>query len=236
MPACLVGLHSSCHILSQWSCVSLSLSKWSWYCRVHSWRLLSEWMLSFVSFQISLGQASFPCAKSWVWVHFSNESYKLVSGFWSQLWVFGPFPWFWATPHEIGQRVVSPMEVLESPVASSLGSGKPAFFICLRAVLFNAWCISNPSELLVRTVFCFLFCFVFRFYLLFMRDRERERGKDTGRGRSRFPMGSPMRDSIPGPRIMPWAKDRCSTTEPSRWPKKSLFFKKDFTYLFERSA
>ena len=32
----------------------------------------------------------------------------------------------------------------------------------------------------------------------FMRDPER--GRDTGRGRSRLPAGSPMRDSIPGPR------------------------------------
>ena len=29
--------------------------------------------------------------------------------------------------------------------------------------------------------------------------RYRERGRDTGRGRSRFPAGSPMQDSIPGP-------------------------------------
>ena len=31
-----------------------------------------------------------------------------------------------------------------------------------------------------------------------MRDTERKRGRDTGKG-SRFPAGSPMWDSIPGP-------------------------------------
>ena len=33
------------------------------------------------------------------------------------------------------------------------------------------------------------------FIYLFMRDKERE--AETGRGRSRFPVGSPMWDSIP---------------------------------------
>ena len=36
------------------------------------------------------------------------------------------------------------------------------------------------------------------FVYLFMRDKER--GRETGRGRSRLPVGSPMRDSIPEPR------------------------------------
>ena len=31
------------------------------------------------------------------------------------------------------------------------------------------------------------------------RERERERGRDIGRERSRFPVGSPMWDSISGP-------------------------------------
>ena len=37
-----------------------------------------------------------------------------------------------------------------------------------------------------------------------MRDTEREReiGRDIGRGKSRFPAGSLMWDSIPGPRVM----------------------------------
>ena len=48
--------------------------------------------------------------------------------------------------------------------------------------------------------------------------RDTERGRDIGRGRSKLPMGSPMWDSIPGPRITTWAKGRCSTTEPPRHP------------------
>ena len=31
-----------------------------------------------------------------------------------------------------------------------------------------------------------------------MRDTERDTGRDMGRRRSRLPMGSPMRDLIPG--------------------------------------
>ena len=50
-------------------------------------------------------------------------------------------------------------------------------------------------------------------------DRERERGRDTGRGRSRLLAGIPMWDSILDPRIMPWAKNIRSTTEPSRCPQ-----------------
>ena len=41
-----------------------------------------------------------------------------------------------------------------------------------------------------------------RFYL-FIYERHRERGRDIGRGRSRLHAGSPMRDSIPGPRDTP---------------------------------
>ena len=41
------------------------------------------------------------------------------------------------------------------------------------------------------------FVVVVKIYL-FMRDTER--GRDVGRRRSRFPAGSPMWDSIPGPR------------------------------------
>ena len=36
------------------------------------------------------------------------------------------------------------------------------------------------------------------FYLL-IHERHREKGRDIGRGKSRFPMGSLMQDSIPGP-------------------------------------
>ena len=38
--------------------------------------------------------------------------------------------------------------------------------------------------------------------ILFIHERRSERGRDIGRGRSRLPMGSLMRDLIPGPRIM----------------------------------
>ena len=37
-------------------------------------------------------------------------------------------------------------------------------------------------------------------------ERERERGRDTGRGRSRLHAGSLTWNSIPGPRITPWAE------------------------------
>ena len=47
-----------------------------------------------------------------------------------------------------------------------------------------------------------------------MRDTQRERGRDTGGGRSRLYAGSPMWDSIPGPR----AEGRCSTAEPPGIP------------------
>ena len=48
-------------------------------------------------------------------------------------------------------------------------------------------------------IFIKTFYFLKRFYL-FIHERHRERGRDTGRGRSRLPVGSPMRDSIPGPK------------------------------------
>ena len=41
--------------------------------------------------------------------------------------------------------------------------------------------------------------FLKRFYL-FIHERHGERGRDTGRGRSRLSVGSPIQDSIPGPR------------------------------------
>ena len=55
-----------------------------------------------------------------------------------------------------------------------------------------------------------------------MYERHRERGRVIGRGRSRLLTGSLMQDSIPGSRIMPWAKGRCSTTEPPRCPANPL--------------
>ena len=50
------------------------------------------------------------------------------------------------------------------------------------------------------------------FIYLFMRDRNR----DTGRGRSRLPVGSPMRDSIPRPQDHNLSQSKHSTTEPPR--------------------
>ena len=38
----------------------------------------------------------------------------------------------------------------------------------------------------------------FFFKVLFIHERHTERGRDISRGRSRFPVGSPMWDSIPG--------------------------------------
>ena len=49
--------------------------------------------------------------------------------------------------------------------------------------------------------FCiFVYAFFLRFYL-FIHERHTERDRDIGRGRewSRHPVGSPIRDSIPGP-------------------------------------
>ena len=46
----------------------------------------------------------------------------------------------------------------------------------------------------------FCFCFFFKRFYLFIQERQRERVRDTGRGRSRLPAGTPMWDSIPGPR------------------------------------
>ena len=48
-----------------------------------------------------------------------------------------------------------------------------------------------------------------------MRVTESERGRDIGRGRSRFHAGSLMGDSIPDPRIRPWAEGGCSIPESS---------------------
>ena len=65
-----------------------------------------------------------------------------------------------------------------------------------------------------------LFCFFKIFIHLFMRGTARERGRNTGWGRSRLPARSLMWDSILDSGIMPWAKGRCSTTEPSRHSNK----------------
>ena len=66
----------------------------------------------------------------------------------------------------------------------------------------------------------FLFFVFYIFFNLFMRDTER--GRNLGRGRGRLPARSLMWDLILVPRIMPWAKVRCSTTEPLRCPPMNL--------------
>ena len=68
-------------------------------------------------------------------------------------------------------------------------------------------------------------CSHFFFFLkvLFIHERHRERGRDMGRGRSRLPARSLMWDSIPDPRITPWAEGRCSTAEPPKCPFSSLY-------------
>ena len=79
-------------------------------------------------------------------------------------------------------------------------------------------------ELFFRISWCGkVVLFIFKSYL-FMRDTERGRDTGRGRGRSRLPTGSPMWDSSKDSRITPRAKGRCSTTEPSRHPRK-LFYK-----------
>ena len=52
---------------------------------------------------------------------------------------------------------------------------------------------------------------------LFIHERHTERGRDTGRGINRLPTG-PVQDSIPDPRIMPWAEGGRSNAEPARRP------------------
>ena len=52
------------------------------------------------------------------------------------------------------------------------------------------------------------------FFKKFIHERHR--------GKSRFPTGSPMRDSIVGSRITPGAKGRRSTTKPPRNPFNAL--------------
>ena len=76
--------------------------------------------------------------------------------------------------------------------------------------------LSREVEVAQDTTF-FKELFFLKIYL-FMRDRKR--GGNVGRGRSRLHAGSPMWDSIPDPRITPWAKGRCSTAELPRCPSK----------------
>ena len=54
----------------------------------------------------------------------------------------------------------------------------------------------------VYIYFCVCLFYFLRFYL-FIHDRQRQREADPGRGRSRFPAGSPTRDSIPKAEAQP---------------------------------
>ena len=66
----------------------------------------------------------------------------------------------------------------------------------------------------------FLF-FSFKIYL-FIHDRGG--GAETGGGRRRLHARSPTWDSIPGPRITPWAKGKHQTAEPPRDPLYCGFY------------
>ena len=69
-----------------------------------------------------------------------------------------------------------------------------------------------------------------------MRVTERLRGRDTGRRRSRFPAGSLMWNSIPGP----WDHNLSQSQTLNHSPTQvSLFFffkKKDVIYLFMKDT
>ena len=54
----------------------------------------------------------------------------------------------------------------------------------------------------LRLAFNIIYIYIF-FLILFIDERPRERGRDLGRGRSKILRGSLIRESIPGPEIMP---------------------------------
>ena len=60
------------------------------------------------------------------------------------------------------------------------------------------------------------------FIYSFMRNTQRE-AENKSRRRSRLPAENPMRNSIPGPGITTWAKDRHSTTDHPGAPILSYF-------------
>ena len=66
-----------------------------------------------------------------------------------------------------------------------------------------------------------VFLFFLNLIYLFMRDRER--GRDISRGKSRLPMGSWMRDSIPRPQDHDPSQRQTSTTESPRYPTDGGF-------------
>ena len=108
----------------------------------------------------------------------------------------------------------------------------PSFLLFFFFFLFNLVAFYYSVFHLTDLFFCFLSNYLFLcnlsywvfhlwlvmyiyfkiLFFLFMRDRESDR--DTGRGRSRLPMGAWCRTRSQDPRMMTWAKGRCSTTEP----------------------
>lgn len=135
------------------------LFKWCWSCLVCIWRSFSKCSpLLFFKSLSKLGHI-FLC---YVVSLTSFFNWILLPGFWQSPLVFWTFPS--TLDHKDEKRtkqVLTAMGVFESPVASSLGNEcypvilfawQARFFICTVSVLFNAWWISNPSELLVRAV------------------------------------------------------------------------------------
>ena len=75
-------------------------------------------------------------------------------------------------------------------------------FLSMRWMLLAShWMQITDTILSVRgNVSPFVFFFFFLRFYLFIHGRHKERGGDTDRGRSRLPTGSPMWNSILGPR------------------------------------
>ena len=113
----------------------------------------------------------------------------------SQMWGSIPGPW----DYDLSWRQL--LNWLSHP-----GIPIPVFLI-----LFSVYTLSFK-------IFFLVFCSVFKIWFI------RERGRDPGRRRNRLHAGSPMWDSIPRPRITPWANGSCPTAEPPRRPYHEMFF------------
>ena len=77
----------------------------------------------------------------------------------------------------------------------------------------------------------FLWFIFLKILFFYSWETQRERGRKIGRGRSRLHAGSPMRDLIPGPWVMPWAEGRRSTAETPRGPR-FFFLNQEFFLTF----
>ena len=86
------------------------------------------------------------------------------------------------------------------------------------------WLNLNYGNTFITTRFIYLNMErIFLKIYLFIHERQTERERLRHRQRRcRLLTGSPMRDSIPEPRITPWATDRHPTTEPPRHSR--IFF------------